>query len=116
MLIADSYPFFCLAVNKGVIVRVLATANFKVGFANGEKSRLRFHSMPDGAAVIPLDSGYVYVSNSEVTEGNGGVYAVYFDDDHNVVDYKALLTGTTRNCSGGKSRRPSKSCPILMIL
>ena len=85
-----------------MIVRVLATASFKVGYANGKKSKLRFHSSPDGAAVIPLKEGYVYVSNSEVVEGKGGVYGVYFNNDGEVVDYKMLLDGTTRNCSGGK--------------
>lgn len=89
-------------MSKGVIVRVLATANYKVGYANGKKSKLRFHSSPDGAAVIPLnEGGYVYVSNSEVTGGGGGVFGLYFDDEGNVVGYEALLTGTTRNCSGG---------------
>ncbi|KAL7549172.1 hypothetical protein ACHAWF_012450 [Thalassiosira exigua] len=59
--------------------------------------------MPDGAAVIPLgdDGGYVYVSNSEVPGGKGGVYGIYFDAEHDVIDYKALLEKTTRNCSGG---------------
>ena len=94
-------------VSKGIVVRVLARANLKVSYANGEQSKLRFHSSPDGAAVIPLDDGgYVYVSNAEVTGGNGGVYGVYFDDAHNVKDYKALLTGTTRNCSGGEQFSP----------
>ena len=89
-------------MSKGVIVNVIAWANFKVNFANGEKSELPFHSSPDGAAVIPLDTGYVYVSNSEVVGRKGGVYGLYFDDDGNVVDYKMLLGGTTRNCSGGE--------------
>ena len=57
------------AVSKGMSVRVIARANFKLGIANGEKSKLRFHSSPDGAAVVPLDNGYVYVSNSEVAAG-----------------------------------------------
>lgn len=85
-----------------MIVRVLARANSKVGYSNGKKSVLPFHASPDGSAVIPLDSGYVYVSNSELSGGNGGVYGLYFDHEGNVVDYKALLRGTTRNCSGGE--------------
>ena len=84
-------------------VRVLARANAKVNYANGKKSELPFHQSPDGAAVFPLDNGYVYVSNSEASAGNGGgVYGLYFDHDGNVVEYKALLRGTTRNCSGGE--------------
>ena len=59
--------------------------------------------MPDGAAIIPLASGYVYVSNSEVNNQGGGVYGLYFDHDGNLVDYKMLLNGTSRSCSGGKT-------------
>lgn len=52
-----------------MLVRRLARANYKVTLHTGGKSELRFHGMPDGAAIIPLDNGYVYVSNSEVAEG-----------------------------------------------
>jgi hypothetical protein len=84
-------------------VRMIAKANRKVKYANGKLSNLPFHSMPDGAAVFPLSDGYyVYVSNSEMKSANGGVYGVYFDENGRVVDYKRLLAGTTRNCSGGK--------------
>ena len=88
---------FGISVSKGIIVRMLAKADTKV-----PKSDLKFHSMPDGATIIPLDDGYVYVSNSEVDDGKGGVYGVYFNHDGDIVDYKQLLSGTTRNCSGGK--------------
>ena len=93
-----------IKVSKGITVRVIAYAGRYVNLANGAKSTLPFHSSPDGAAVFPLtNGGYVYVSNSEVTEKRGGVYGVYFDDVGNVVDYKQLLSGTTRNCSGGST-------------
>ena len=52
-----------------MIVREVARANVKVNLANGDKSELGFHSSPDGAAVIKLEKGYVYVSNSEVVSG-----------------------------------------------
>ena len=62
--------FFTLPiVSKGMTVRVIARANFKVGIANGEKSKLHFHSSPDGATIVPLDNDHVYVGNSEVTAG-----------------------------------------------
>jgi secreted PhoX family phosphatase len=67
-------------------VKVLARANSKVPYANGKLSKMRFHSMPDGAAVFPLSNGYMYVSS------NG-----------DIIDYKQLLLGTTRNCSRGKT-------------
>ncbi|KAL7485353.1 hypothetical protein ACHAW6_010955 [Cyclotella cf. meneghiniana] len=97
---------FGFKVSKGLTVRLIAQASKRVNFANGDRSDLPFHSMPDGAAIIPLSkpsSGYVYVSNSEVNNGGGGVYGLYFDRDGNIVDYKILLNGTSRNCSGGKT-------------
>lgn len=85
-------------------VKILARANRKVRLTNGKVSSRRFHSMPDGAAVFPLkNGGYVYVSNSEMKHGYGGVYGLYFDERGRVVDYKRLLSGTTRNCSGGRT-------------
>ena len=90
-------------MSKGITVRVLARANSKVNYDNGEKSELPFHRSPDGAVVLPLNSGYVYVSNSKAPKGKGGgVYGLYFDRDGHVVEYKALLNGTTMNCGGGE--------------
>ncbi|KAL9189758.1 hypothetical protein ACHAXT_009433 [Thalassiosira profunda] len=51
--------------------------------------------------IAKLDEGYVYMSNSEMGAGLGGVYGLYFNEDGEVTEYKALLTGTTRNCGGG---------------
>lgn len=56
-------------MSKGIEVLILARADYKVDLASGEQSKLRFHSSREGSAVIPLDNGYVYVRNSEVTEG-----------------------------------------------
>ena len=72
-------------------------------FAVGSYSDLRFHS--DGAVIFPLDNdGYVYVSNSEMKEDLGGVYGLYFDNNNgNAADYKRMLSGTTRNCGGGRT-------------
>jgi secreted PhoX family phosphatase len=47
--------------------------------------------------------GWVYVSNSETTDGKGGVGRIKFDMHGNVLDYKMLLTGTSYNCGGGKT-------------
>eukprot|EP00578_Thalassiosira_sp_NH16_P001607 CAMPEP_0181130106 /NCGR_PEP_ID=MMETSP1071-20121207/29680_1 /TAXON_ID=35127 /ORGANISM="Thalassiosira sp., Strain NH16" /LENGTH=610 /DNA_ID=CAMNT_0023216141 /DNA_START=108 /DNA_END=1938 /DNA_ORIENTATION=+ len=90
-------------VCTGMSVRVVARANRRVQLADGTTSNMRFHSMPDGAAIFPHDDGYVYVSNSEMKQGLGGVYGLYFDQYGNVVDYKLMLSGTTRNCGGGRT-------------
>ena len=57
-----------------------------------------------GAAVFkkPGSCEWAYVSNSE-SSSEGGVGAIYFDCLGRVTEYKRLLTGTRRNCGGGKT-------------
>ena len=102
--LAVPLPDIGIKVCTGMSARVIARANQRVALADGSLSSISFHSMPDGAAIFSLDDGgYVYVSNAEMKENRGGVYGVYFDKYGNVVDYKVLLSGTRRNCSGGKT-------------
>lgn len=94
-------------VSTGLTVRVIAKTGSKVPLAGGGESKRSWHTATDAAGVIsmnpddPLNSGYVYLSNSEEADGDGGVYGLYFDKDGEVQDYRALLTGTTDNCGGG---------------
>lgn len=96
-------------MSSGLSVKLIATTGETVKYINGQESTGRYHSMMDGAGIVPLDGddgiegsgGYVYVSNSEISSGDGGVYGLYFDEDGNVVDYKTLLSDTNRNCGGG---------------
>lgn len=61
-----------------------------------------WHGAPDGGACLPAgDGGHVYVSNSEMPSGGGGVGAIWFDRDAALVDAASLLSGTTKNCAGG---------------
>ena len=92
-----------IKVCTGMSVKVLARANETVVFEDGSESDHKFHSMPDGAAVFELDNGYVYVSNAERGRNKGGVYGLYFNEKGDIIDYKPLLTGTTRNCAGGRT-------------
>jgi len=101
--LAVAVPSLGIKVCTGMSVKVIARANKKVQLANGDTSDELFHSMPDGASIFPLDNGYVYVSNSEMKDGLGGVYGLYFDNEGNAKDYKRLLSGTTRNCGGGRT-------------
>lgn len=48
------------------------------------------------------------MSNSELGGGEdmpgmSGVGAIYFDPDGNVLEYKMLLTNSTKNCAGGRT-------------
>jgi secreted PhoX family phosphatase len=61
-----------------------------------------WHRFPDGGACFPRsDGGWVYVSNSEVGSGAGGVSAIRFGAGGGVLGAKRICSSTTRNCSGG---------------
>jgi hypothetical protein len=61
-----------------------------------------FHVDPDAAAVFPKsDGGWIYVSNSETT--NGGVGAIHFDSNGEMTNYEMILDTTSQNCGGGKT-------------
>lgn len=93
-----------IQVSVGLTVRRIAKSGSSVSFANGNQSSIPYHSMMDGAGISLLpDGGYVYMSNAEVEKGGGGVYGLYFNKEREITDYKALLTGTSRNCGGGMS-------------
>lgn len=98
-----------LLLSRGLSVRQLAQAGMPVAYTSSGSSapfsNLTFHTQPDGAAVFPLDGGgWVYLSNDEQEKfGRGGVYAVVFDADGEVVSYEQRLSKTTRNCGGGRT-------------
>ena len=61
-----------------------------------------WHPAPDGGATFPVDDGgWVYVSNSEMEGSAGGVGALRFDVNGNLIDAYPLLQNTNRNCAGG---------------
>lgn len=85
-----------LSLPEGFTSRVVARSGRRVA---GDHV---WHAMPDGGACFPSgEDGWIYVSNSEVGGGEGGVGALVFDPDGTVVDAYAIATGTSRNCSGG---------------
>jgi secreted PhoX family phosphatase len=61
-------------------------------------------STPDGGACFDAgDGGWIYVVNSEVDGGGGGASALRFDSAATLVSALSILTGTSRNCSGGST-------------
>jgi secreted PhoX family phosphatase len=62
-----------------------------------------WHSAPDGGACFANGTGWVYVSNAELSSGAGGVSALRFDSNGNVIGAYTTLSGTTRNCAGGET-------------
>ncbi|MGH3388237.1 MAG: alkaline phosphatase PhoX [Actinomadura sp.] len=63
-----------------------------------------WHSAPDGGACFTDGSGWIYVSNSEMSSGSGGgVSMLRFNSSGTVTSASRILSGTNQNCSGGKT-------------
>ena len=83
----------------GFSVRKLATSGEK---PLADKEYV-WHQFPDGGATFATkDGGWVYVSNSEFPF-TGGVGALRFDKDGELIDAYPLLENTNVNCAGGKT-------------
>jgi hypothetical protein len=96
-----------LILSTGLTSRVIAQTGSKVQYGDGGSSTLNFHGAPDAGAVFPVTSGanaggWIYVSNSE-SSSSGGVGAITFNSMGEVINYDRILTGTSRNCGGGKT-------------
>ena len=87
-----------LRLPAGFSSRVVARSGAVV-----EASSYVWHNAPDGGGVFATgDGGWIYVSNSETLAAvGGGVGAVRFDGDGNIVDAYRILEGTDQNCAGG---------------
>jgi secreted PhoX family phosphatase len=80
---------------EGFRSRIVARGDEPVG-----ETGYRWHPASDGMAAFPERSGgYVLVSNSETTDG--GASAIRFDAGGEIRDAYRILSGTSRNCSGG---------------
>ncbi|KAG7364397.1 DUF839 domain containing protein [Nitzschia inconspicua] len=98
-----------LLLSEGLTARLIATADQKVQYHDGTFSQRPFHNLPDGGATFSDTrdwnvGGWIYVSNSEMKElGQGGVGAITFDKNANIIDYRMILENTTMNCAGGRT-------------
>ncbi|NNE36956.1 MAG: DUF839 domain-containing protein, partial [Gammaproteobacteria bacterium] len=91
-------PYTRVRVSTGFSVREVARTG-KHAFKNSDYA---WHGAPDGGAVFATgDGGWIYVSNAELGEGLGGVGAIRFNRDGDIVDSYSILTGTSVNCAGG---------------
>lgn len=72
------------------------------GQSPGGSSGYIWHPSPDGGACFPTDDGgWVYVSNSELGRQEGGVGALRFNSQGDIVDAYSILSNTSVNCAGG---------------
>ncbi|RFS86554.1 DUF839 domain-containing protein [Actinomadura spongiicola] len=62
-----------------------------------------WHNAPDGGACFADGSGWIYVSNAEIGSGGGGCSALRFNSGGSVTSAYSILSGTNRNCAGGKT-------------
>ncbi|MEZ5166600.1 MAG: DUF839 domain-containing protein [Acidimicrobiales bacterium] len=82
----------------GFTSRIVAVAGEKVGSTDYE-----WPIFPDGAAVFDDgEGGWIHTVNSEVfVAGAGGVSAIHYDSDGEIVDAYRILDGSIANCGGG---------------
>jgi hypothetical protein len=90
-----------LLLPAGFTSRVIAVGGELVGETDYE-----WHIFPDGAGTFDDgNGGWYYTCNSEVFDfmaaDSGGVSAVHFDADGNIVDAYRILEGSNSNCAGG---------------
>jgi hypothetical protein len=93
-------------LSNGLDIRPIAQSGQPLVYANGTRSNLPFHALPDYGACFEDATGrnlggWAYASNSEVKDGGGGVGVIIFNSDGEPIAYDKLLEGTSRNCGGG---------------
>ena len=88
-----------LILPEGFTSRIIGVAGDRVAGTDYE-----WHIFPDGSATFDDgDGGWWYVCNSEVftPEFLGGVSAVHFGPDGEILTASRVLANTTANCAGG---------------
>ncbi|MHB1205660.1 MAG: alkaline phosphatase PhoX [Rhodospirillaceae bacterium] len=92
-------PVLKATIPRGASLRIVARSG-QPALAGGGYV---WHGAPDGGACFKTGSGWIYVSNSEMPEGGGGVGALRFDANGGLADSYSILRGTTTNCAGGRT-------------
>ncbi|MFE5209855.1 alkaline phosphatase PhoX [Streptomyces sp. NPDC056600] len=82
---------------SGFTSRVIARSRQKVSGTN-----YTWHDAPDGGACYADGSGWIYVSNSEISS-TGGAGAVKFNSSGTITGAYRILSNTNVNCAGGKT-------------
>lgn len=87
-------------IPQGSVIRQIAQSGHPL--VNGLK--YKWHAAPDGGACFATgDGGWIYVSNSEMENQQGGVGAIRFNRHGKIIDAYPILKFTNRNCAGGKT-------------
>ena len=89
---------FGVMIPAGMQCRLIAQSGKKLS------NSYTWHGSPDGASVFPTEnSGWVYVSNSELGNNDGGVGVIKFNKNGDIEDSYSILENSSRNCSGGET-------------
>ena len=89
-----------ISIPEGSTIRQIAQSSRPVI----NRNEFIWHAAPDGGACFDTeDKGWIYVSNSEMAERQGGVGAIRFNSDGEIIDAYSILSNTNRNCAGGKT-------------
>ncbi|ADD45432.1 alkaline phosphatase PhoX [Stackebrandtia nassauensis] len=72
-----------------------------IGESSKDVAGYTWHDAPDGGACFETEDGWIYVSNSEIENNEGGASAVRFTADGEIHSAYRILGGTERNCAGG---------------
>src|SRR3954453_1537683 len=85
-----------LALPAGFTSRIVARSSKAVG-----STAYLWHPSPDGGACFPYGTGWIYVSNCEMSAPTGGASAIRFASTGSITSAYRILKGTRMNCSGG---------------
>ena len=99
-----------ILLSNGLSAVPIAFMGEYVPLVDGTLSTIKFHKNTDAAGVFQMRTGggWLYVSNAE-NESNGtqwddgGVGAIEFNQNGEIVGYSRIANYTSRNCGGGKS-------------
>jgi len=90
-------PLTGVRVPRGFKVREIGRARAPVGLTG-----YVWPDRPDGSGSFPQpDGSWIFVANSEVPAGGGGVSAVHFSTSGAIQDAYRICGGTSTNCGGG---------------
>ena len=94
--LGDPDPLSGVRVPQGFRVREIARSRSLVGLTG-----YFWPDRPDGSGCFRRSDGWIFVANSEVPNGGGGVSAIHFSNDGAILSAYRICGGTSANCGGG---------------
>lgn len=98
-------PYGALGSADGNNIRLPAGFTSRVIARSGQTvpgTSYTWHNAPDGGACYADGSGWIYVSNSEISP-SGGAGAVRFSSAGAIIGAYRILSSTRQNCAGGST-------------